>query len=422
MSRSPTHLINAPTVADLEAIASLRSPVTIRERCHQLFTLACADQLEHFRCDLTQLEPIANYVIQVMKAEYPQLEIPFHSRWRHFEVGDRSRLDPFEQKLATYSALEQARIKYDLAVMSVLIDAGAGTDWRYVEPGTGEIFQRSEGLAVASFHLFCQGMFSSDVNHPWQVDADGLQQLTKSALMTGFQVSADNPLVGLEGRLELLRSLGQVLRLSPHLFDQESPRPGHLVQYLLHQANASQLPASKVLSAVLAGLSEIWPGRIAIADINLGDVWYHPQLQANLPGGQLIPFHKLSQWLTYSLLEPLQELGIEITDLDQLTGLPEYRNGGLCLDLGLLQAKHPEVKNRCHTPDSTVIVEWRALTVSLLDQIADVIRQQLHLSRTELPLVKILQGGTWAAGRQIAAELRPEGIPPIQIASDGTVF
>jgi len=139
-------------------------------------------------------------------------------------------------------------------------------------------------------------------------------------------------------------------------------------------------------------------------------------------GSQLIPFHKLSQWLTYSLLEPLQELGLTLTHLDSLTGLPEYRNGGLCIDLGLLQAKQDTIQTQKHSPNSPVIVEWRALTVVLLDQIATEIRRQLGMTAAQLPLAKILQGGTWSAGRRIANQLRPKGIPPIQIESDGTVF
>jgi hypothetical protein len=159
-----------------------------------------------------------------------------------------------------------------------------------------------------------------------------------------------------------------------------------------------------------------------LAGINLGDVWIHPALTGDDPSAQYVPFHKLSQWLTYSLLEPLQELGLEIIGLDELTGLAEYRNGGLCLDLGLLEAKQNMVFQERHLPGSEVIVEWRALTVSLLDTIAAIIRQQLNLSATELPLVKVLQGGTWTAGRRIANQLRVGGVPPIQIESDGTVF
>lgn len=135
----------------------------------------------------------------------------------------------------------------------------------------------------------------------------------------------------------------------------------------------------------------------------------------------LVPFHKLSQWLTYSLLEPLQELGLEITELNALTGLPEYRNGGLCIDLGLLQAKHSDIFQHPHSADSEVIVEWRALTVILLDRVAETVRQKLNMNAEQLPLVKILQGGTWSAGRKIANELRA-GLPPIQLESDGTVF
>ena len=118
----------------------------------------------------------------------------------------------------------------------------------------------------------------------------------------------------------------------------------------------------------------------------------------------------------------MQELGLEVVGLDELTGLPEYRNGGLCLDIGLLRAKDAAIFAQSYLPGSEVIVEWRSLTVILLDKIAAAMRKKLHLSATQLPLVKILQGGTWAAGRKIAAELRAGGVPPIQIESDGTVF
>jgi hypothetical protein len=250
---------------------------------------------------------------------------------------------------------------------------------------------------------------------------DCSQAITESDLAQGFQVTDENPIVGLQGRLNLLRNLGKVLAQHPQLFGSEQPRPGHLVGYLVNQAVDGKLPANAVLQAVLAGLGDIWAGRIAIAHVNLGDVWTHSALPDTGLGSQLVPFHKLSQWLTYSLLEPLQELGLEITGLDQLTGLPEYRNGGLCLDLGLLQAKHVAVTQISHLPQSEVIVEWRSLTVILLDHIAAAIRAKLGMDETTLPLVKVLQGGTWSAGRQIAATLR-RGTPPIQLESDGTVF
>jgi hypothetical protein len=68
------------------------------------------------------------------------------------------------------------------------------------------------------------------------------------------------------------------------------------------------------------------------------------------------------------------------------------------------------------------VVEWRALTVALLDRIADGLRARLDMSAQDLPLAKVLEGGTWAAGRRLAAARRPDGAPPLRIESDGTIF
>lgn len=411
----------APSERDQQAIAYLRSPQAIRDRCGQLLDLACADQLDHFYCDLSQLPPTAAYVTQVIETTYPNWAVPFHSRWRHFEVGGRDRRSLLYRYIDSEDPLERARTEFDLAITSVLLDAGAGAAWQYTEPGTSDHYRRSEGLAVASFYLFVDGYLSSDRHHSLQADAEGLQQFSPERLAAAFQVSDRNPLVGLEGRAGLLKRLGQALPRYPHLFGEVCPRPGHLVDYLVKQTQNHSLPARAVFDAVLEGLSEIWPGRVAIAGVNLGDVWVHSKLPKTAASSQLVPFHKLSQWLTYSLLEPLQTLGITITDLDALTGLAEYRNGGLCVDLGLLKPKHAAVLGDRHAPGSEVIVEWRALTVMLLDRIADTIRQQRDQDASDLPLVKILEGGTWAAGRRIAGDRR-NGLPPIQINSDGTVF
>lgn len=399
----------------------LQSPEAIRERCDRLFHLALDDKLSYFRVDLSKLERCADYVIQVMRDDYPNLDIPFHSRWRHFEVGNVSRIAELDAALGEFSPLEKAKVKFDLAIISVLLDAGAGANWQYLEQETGQVFRRSEGLAVASFRMFVQGAFSSNSDLPLQADAKRLQSLDLTALQQGFQVRENNPLVGAEGRLKLLQSLGKVLTQKTEIFGQENPRPGNMVDYLLNQGN-HQLSANQVLNAVLTGLGEIWPGRLTIDGVNLGDVWIHSALEGSQESDRFVPFHKLSQWLTYSLLEPLQELGVEITELNQLTGLPEYRNGGLCLDIGLLQLKNPEYFQTTHSVGSELIVEWRALTVILLDRIAATIRKKLNMTAIELPLVKVLQGGTWAAGRKIALELRTGGIPPIKIDSDGTVF
>ena len=151
-------------------------------------------------------------------------------------------------------------------------------------------------------------------------------------------------------------------------------------------------------------------------------MWRHPAAGGTGSSAGLVPFHKLSQWLAYSLFEPLQRAGHTIAQPGALTGLPEYRNGGLLVDLGVLVPKHDAVRGEVHTPDEEVIVEWRALTVALLDRVAERVRERLGKSPAQLPLANILEGGTWAAGRAVAARLRDGGGPPIRIASDGTVF
>jgi hypothetical protein len=136
----------------------------------------------------------------------------------------------------------------------------------------------------------------------------------------------------------------------------------------------------------------------------------------------LIAFHKLSQWMTYSLVEPLEEAGITITGVEGLTGLPEYRNGGLLLDSGVLSFKNPHEGTVAHGPESDLIIEWRALTVFLLDKIGAEVQKRLGRTPQDFPLAKVLEGGTWAAGRKIAAMNRAGGTPPLNIKSDGTVF
>jgi hypothetical protein len=177
-----------------------------------------------------------------------------------------------------------------------------------------------------------------------------------------------------------------------------------------------------LLRVVLETFADIWPGRVLLDGHNLGDVWQHSKVVGAGLTNNLIPFHKLSQWLTYSLLEPLAEADISVVSLDQLTGLAEYRNGGLFLDGGVISLRDPAFLAEKHLPSSELIVEWRALTVSLLDELALALRNALALSEEELPLAKVLQGGTWAVGRQMAAQRHPDAPPPLMIVSDGTVF
>jgi hypothetical protein len=365
----------------------------------------------HFKVNQDRLDKVADYVLEVIRENYPDLKIPFHSRNNHLNAGSVDRLGKLEKALAGSTKHEIAKSKIDLVVVSVLLDAGAGDRWSYVEPDTLNTYSRSEGLAVASFHMFQAGGFSSKKALPLQADIQGLKNLKPSDLERHFQVSKNNPLAGVEGRTHLLNALALAMEKQSAIF--KNGRIGDLLDHLTHK-HGSKFKASHVLDFVLRALGEIWPSRLRLREQNLGDVWNYKDT--------LIPFHKLSQWLTYSLLVPIMEAGIEVTHVNELTGLPEYRNGGLLLDFGFLELKDPELLKKKHDPQSELIIEWRALTVTSLDLIGEAVRKKLGLTSDELPLAKVLEGGTWHAGRKIAKEKRPGGEPPLNIVSDGTVF
>ena len=403
--------------ADPAAASMLLGAEAVRERCHELLAACERGDLAHFVLDAEKLADAADYVAGEVRRNYPSLAVPFHSRWRHFEAGGIDRITPLLEGIDGH---ERARIRFDLAVTSVLLDAGAGSAWRWREPGAGSELARSEGLGVASLHLFASGALSSDPGQPLRADAGGLMRVTAETVSRAFQVDAGNPLAGLDGRVALLHALGDALRANPALFGNAPARPGNLFDSLTTGRTSVALP--DVLHAVLHGLGAIWPGRIALGGINLGDVWRHPAVVRDGATHGLVPFHKLSQWLTYSLVEPMAAAGVEVTGIDALTGLAEYRNGGLFVDLGVLALRDPGAAASPLAVDSELVVEWRALTVALLDRLAPLVWERLGLAADPPPLVKMLEGGTWSAGRRIAAERRPGGGPPIEVVSDGTVF
>ncbi|RYF36328.1 MAG: DUF1688 family protein, partial [Comamonadaceae bacterium] len=279
-------------------------------------------------------------------------------------------------------------------------------------------------LGVASFHAFTAGMFSSDKLRPLQVDAAGLRSVVTDRLAQAFQVGDANPLVGLDGRAVLLRRLGEVLAQDPEVFGTEG-RPAGLFDLLVADeggiAHTAGVDAHDILSQLLVSLAPIWPLGHSIGGVPLGDVWRHDAVRGEGASDGWVPFHKLSQWLTYSLLEPFHWAGVQVRGIEKLTGLPEYRNGGLLLDTGVLQLREPEAARTVWHPGDEIIVEWRALTVALLDELAHGVRRELHLSDEKLPLACVLEGGTWAAGRELAQRTR-NGLPPLQVHSDGTVF
>jgi hypothetical protein len=377
-------------VGDRREAERLLTAGAVREAAHSMLRLAEDRKLPQWSVDRSRMDAAADLTAETVRANYPDLKVPFHARWRHFRADGR---DLWAEADKPSDPTDLGRAAFDLVIPSVLLDAGAGPGWRFRDV-TGAELSRSEGLGVASLRM-------------WQSGAlEDLSAVTAASVAHAFQVSDDNPLVGVEGRAALLRRLGQTVG-----------RPSRLFDIMAARAVRGRLAAATILEVLLAELGPIWPGRLSLGGLPLGDCWPHP-----VAGHSLVPLHKLSQWMSYSLIEPLQWSGIEVVDIDGLTGLAEYRNGGLFVDTGVLKLRNPDDERIAHPVDSAVVVGWRALTVALLDELAPMVRDRLGVGAGDFPLARVLEGGTWAAGRRIARQLRPDGGPPIAVLSDGTVF
>lgn len=396
----------------------------VRRHCQPLMARAQAGQARHFTWHPERMALVAAYVTSQIRERYPDLRVRPHGVWRRFEAHDIDRWGAVAQAHGLASGpcrLERARAQVDLAFTAALLGAHVLSQWHYRDAASGHTLMGSEAISVASLRWWSGGALSSDPHQPCRTDAVALERLLTPDLAMALQVGPDNPLPGLEARANVLRQLALALRAHADLFSRpDEPgllRPGHLVDALFRRCPTGQLAAADLHDLLLYALGTVWPQETQRAGALMGDCWPHP----DAPDGW-VPFHQVSQWLTYSLLEPLAEVGLTLTGLDELTGLPDTRQGGLLLDLGLLQARDRAFHTTRWRPGDEPVVEWRALTVVIMDHLAEAVRGELGLSPEQFPLARVLEGGSWAAGRRIALAKRPGGPPPVLLDSDGTLF
>lgn len=239
--------------------------------------------------------------------------------------------------------------------------------------------------------------------------------------MQGFQLSETNTMVGLRGRFDIIKRLGKVMMENIECFGGEIRRPGNLLDFVMAKVDGQKQVSIERLWVGILALEPIFPEHLS--GVRRGDVWCHSSLNIiGKPGADLVPFHKLSQWLAISLFEPMELIGIKFTDIELFTPLAEYRNGGLLIDTGVLKLRDQRMADHQNDVGSELIVEWRAMTICLIDLLAERVRNKLGKSKEEMTLMKVLEGGTWRAGRIIARELRENGRSPIKIRSKGSVF
>ncbi|KAI8814896.1 hypothetical protein BJ742DRAFT_864847 [Cladochytrium replicatum] len=259
-----------------------------------------------------------------------------------------------------FDTLEIVRKLLDLPVHPISIWAGDRWSYRSVHPisiWAGDnvaasafevpVYRRSEGIAIASLDWFLSGAFSSSPSDPHRVDAVKLQSITEIDLLCAFQVDEHtNRLICARGRTQLLNRLGAACAEYRNMLDFLLAHPSTT------RSNSNPLiPVSALWGVVIDGLSSVWPPtRTSLNGIPMSDMWPYRALativgidpsDASTDDAKLaqivVPFKKLSQWLTYSLMEPITHyLTAELSGIESMTGLAEYRNGGLFSDCGVL--------------------------------------------------------------------------------------
>ena len=458
-------------VASAHPLAPLHDPATIRARCAGVLGSVEHGVSAYFKLNRDALTPLADRVATVTRNRYPDLVVPLHSQWRLLETGGPSRVGELNQRLAGRVPAEIARVQADMIVLSCLLGGGAGANWVYSESAAvnaaalpqaapedllalldraakpqaapaadvqtaapaaapAASYRQTEGLAVACFRAFMAGAFSSQAGDPQRADATALRHVDAAALRAIFQSSPSNPVVGLDARAAMLARLGHALQdqaasdLALGLPAQA--RPGLLVDRITGYGQRQEVSATEVLGHVLRLFSPVWPAGSKVQGLPAGDVWPHLWAGSTVAGQQQdrttdgwVPLHQLAQWIACSLLEPLTWAGIRVTGVEALTALPNQRNAGLLIDAGVVVPRDPRLLTRTWKPQDEFVIEWRALAVVLLDELAVLVRQRLALSPEQLPMPSFMEGGSDATAREWALSLRPDGSPAVRLEGDG---
>ncbi|MET1413635.1 DUF1688 family protein [Roseibium sp. HPY-6] len=383
----------------LNSKLALFKPQEIRRRSDDLLRQAIGSGLKHVQVDMSKLGDTLLTVLETTKENYPDFHIPPYGVWRDFEAGGIDRWAALVNARAYENAGEMLTAAADLAFLSAYMKTMHPLDWVYEDQMTETRVSGKKASALAAFHMFASGSFSSEMTDPYRVDAETLIRMEKDELASGLQWDLQDDADLLEAMQQHLKRLGEALALRSDMFSEGYfTRPGLLmVQMAREDENA--VSAEKLLDKLLEALAPVWQGGAALEDITLGDSFLHSSLQDGEPAS-VFPFHMAAQEMVYSLVEPFAWAGLEVSDLDLLTAPADDAHAALFVQTGVLKIKDgPEAPTEAGVRDR--MIEIRAITSALTDKLAELLRRELEVPAEQLPLTCILEGGTSRAGNRI---------------------
>ena len=313
-----------------------------------------------------------------------------------------------------------------------------------------------EGLAVSAFRAFVAGAFSADKGHPCRVDASTLRHIDVAAVRAILQGTPQNPVQGLEGRATVLSRLGQLLQALPGAGGANA-RPCDLVQTLTAASIIdTEVQTARLLSELLRKLAPLWPAA-PVQGLPGGDIWLHrwageavgagspadvagpdsssssSSSSSSTPGssaalkdlgtGGWVPLHAMGQSLLAALALPLQHSGHTLAGLQELTAIADQPTSALLMAAGVVVPRQPRLLSRSLKLGDEAVIECRALTVALFDELTRQVHALLEHGGgasparppgVDLPVARVVQA--------TATVLASGGAPTLRIEGDGALF
>lgn len=375
---------------------------TVRGNANEFLSRAVRGDLQFVEVASDKLKQALIDVLETTKQTYPEFQIPPYGVWRLFEAGNVDRWSALASAREFQTADELLASAADLAILTVYMDVSTPSDWSYKDTMAGTVVIGRQATALAAINMFAAGSFSSDPVDPFRVDADALIRLDIDELASGLQWNSEENATLLRNLQRHLKRFGEALALRADLFGEgETTRPGNLLVKLGNEGWGS-VDATVILDRLLQSLAPLWEGGSVKGDVSFGDSFDYGANSG--PDGSLtVPFHSTAQEMVYSLVEPLAWAGFEVDELEALSAPSDAVHTALFVQSGVLVFKNEE-RDLPSEQAINRMIEIRAVTVALTDQLADLLRKELKVEAGQLPLSCVLEGGTSRAGKAILRE------------------